>query len=247
MTLVEFIHPLKGSPIRDICLAALYFGKRYNGKEQATVEDLRDLLKRAHIPKLSKLNLADTLSRSAPFVDVAGKSGNRFLWAITSSGEKHIRSLLGLPEADIEIEHDVSSLAKVVASIADSEVASYVNESIKCLSADALRASVVFLWAGAVREIHKRIMQCAKTDINTAVQKYDNKARQIKQVDDLSYLKESTLLLVAQELGLLDKNERSVLEDALDLRNKCGHPGKYSPGPKKVSGFIEDVVGILFA
>jgi hypothetical protein len=247
MTLVEFIHPLKGSPIRDICLAALYFEKRYSGKDQVTVEDLRDLLKRAHIPKVSKLNLADTLSRSAPYVDVAGKSGNRFLWAITSSGEQRIRSMLGLPEADIEIEHDVSGLARVVASIADSEVASYVKESITCLSAGALRASVVFLWAGAVREVQKRVMQCDKPNVNAAVQKYDNKARQIKQVDDLSYLKESTLLLVAQEIGLFDKNERSVLEDALDLRNKCGHPGKYSPGPKKVSGFIEDVVGILFS
>lgn len=247
MTLVEFIHPLKGSPLRDICLAALYFEKRYTGKEQVTVEVLRDLLKRAHVPKVAKLNLADTLSRSAPFVDVVGKSGNRFLWAITSSGEQRVRTLLGLPEADVEIEHDVSSLAKVVASIADSDVASYVNESITCLSAGALRASVVFLWAGAAREIQQRVMQCSKPDINTAVQKYDNKARQIKQIDDLSYLKESTLLLVAQELGLFDKNERSVLEDALDLRNKCGHPGKYNPGPKKVSGFIEDVVGILFS
>lgn len=246
MTLVEFIHPLKGLPIRDICLAALYFHKRYGCKEHVTVEDLRDLLKRAHIPKVTKLNLADILSRSAPYVDVAGKSGSKFLWAITSSGEQYVRALLNLPEADIEIEHDVSELTKVVASITDTEVADYVKESVTCLSAGALRASVVFLWAGAVREIQKRIMVFDKSSINASIQKYDNKARQVRHVDDLSYLKESTLLLVAQELTLFDKNERSVLEDALDLRNKCGHPGKYSPGVKKVSGFVEDVVGILF-
>ena len=47
---------------------------------------------------------------------------------------------------------------------------------------------------------------------------------------------------------LLDISEyqRSVLEDCLNLRNKCGHPRKYKIGEKKVSSFIEDLVGIVF-
>ncbi len=53
-------------------------------------------------------------------------------------------------------------------------------------------------------------------------------------------------MLSAQELGLYDKNQRAVLEDCLNLRNKCGHPGKYKVGPKKVSSFIEDLIGIVF-
>jgi hypothetical protein len=36
------------------------------------------------------------------------------------------------------------------------------------------------------------------------------------------------------------------LEEALNLRNRCGHPTKYRPGEKKVSSFIEDVAGIVF-
>ncbi len=246
MTLVEFLHPLEDSPLRDVCLATLYYEKRYSKKEHLTVEELRRLLKRAHISKAAKINLADVLSRSAPYVDVDGKSGNRFLWAITDSGSKYVRELLGLPEADVEIEHDISGLTKIAEAVADSDVADYVKEAMTCLSVGALRAAVVFLWAGAIRNIQNKVMLSDRTSINKAVQKYDTKARQIKQIDDLSYIKESTLLLVAQELGLVDKNERSVLEDALGLRNKCGHPGKYKPGVKKVSGFIEDVVGILF-
>ena len=76
--------------------------------------------------------------------------------------------------------------------------------------------------------------------------KFDPRAKIVKNLDDLVLIKESTLLLVAQELGLFDKNQRSVLEDCLNLRNKCGHPGKYKIGPKKASSFIEDAVGILF-
>jgi len=53
-------------------------------------------------------------------------------------------------------------------------------------------------------------------------------------------------LQAAQDLGVLDKNEKDTLKERLSLRNRSGHPGKYLPGIKKVSSFIEDVISILF-
>lgn len=247
MTIVEFLHPLKGKPIRDLCLAVLYFEHRYDSKQALTVEELRAALKRARVPRAAKLNLADVLSKSAPYVDAAGKDGNRFLWSLTPSGEKRVRSLLGLPDSDVEIEHDVSSLETLLKSISDPEVAEYVRESVKCLSVGALRAAVVFLWAGAVRKVQEDMLSYGQKNVDLSVQKHDPKARPIRKVDDFAYIKDSTLLLAAQEVGMFDKNERGVLEDALDLRNRCGHPGKYKPGPKKVSSFIEDLVGTVFS
>jgi len=211
-----------------------------------TVESLRNILKRARIPKAAKLNLAATLSQSAPNVDVSGKDGNRFLWSITQSGQDYVRNLLNLPDADIEIEHDVSTLKSIVNSISNTQTADYINEAIKCISVGALRASVVFVWAGVVDRLKKEIIACDKKLINSAAKKFDSKARTIKKTDDFAYFKESTLLLISVELGILDKNEKGILEEALNLRNKCGHPGKYKAGPKKVSSFIEDVTGIIF-
>lgn len=247
MTIVEFLHPLKGGAIRDICLAALYFSDRYNGNSEVTVEELRALLKRARVPRAAKLNLADVLAKSAPHVDTAGKRSRSFLWTLTTAGREHVRSTLGLPEAEPEIEHDVSSLESLLSSVSDPEVADYLAEAIKCLSVGALRAAVVFLWAGSVRQIQQNCLDCGASNVDAAVQKHDPKARTIKKLDDLVYIKESVLLLAAQDLGLFDKNQRSTLTDALNLRNKSGHPGKYKPGPKKVSSFIEDLVSILFA
>ena len=247
MTIVEFLHPLKGGAIRDVCLAALYFSERYNGSPEVTVEELRALLKRARVPRATKLNLADVLAKSAPYVDTAGKRSRSFLWKLTTAGKEHVRSTLGLPEAEPEIEHDVSSLKSLLSSISDQEVADYLAEAIKCLSIGALRAAVVFLWAGAVRRIQQECIGCGPANVDAAVKKHDPKARKIRKIDDLSYVKESVLLLSAQDLGLFDKNERSTLTDALNLRNKSGHPGKYKPGPKKVSSFIEDLVSIVFA
>ena len=54
------------------------------------------------------------------------------------------------------------------------------------------------------------------------------------------------MLLACGDLGLLDKGERSTLEEALNLRTRCGPPTKYKPGSAKASSFIEDVVGIVW-
>jgi hypothetical protein len=75
---------------------------------------------------------------------------------------------------------------------------------------------------------------------------HDSKAREIKKPDDFAYIKESILLLGAEGVAVLDKNQRTTLEDALGLRKKCGHPTKYSPGILKASSFIEDVTSIVF-
>jgi len=246
MTIVEFLHPLKGKSLKIICLAAMYFNQRYQEADSLTIEGLRALLKRAKIPKAGQLNLAATLAQSAPYVDAVGKDGNRFHWALTTTGESYVREQLELPASDIEIENDVSSLEALISTVADKDVSDYLNEAVKCLQVNARRASVVFLWSGAVKKIRDDIFACGIGNVNIALTKYDAKAKQIKWVDDLVLVKESILLLMSQELGLFDKNQRSVLEDCLNLRNKCGHPGKYSVGPKKVSSFIEDLVGVLF-
>jgi hypothetical protein len=246
MKIVEFLNPLKKKPLRDICLAALYYQQRYNQEQEVTVESLRNILKRARIPKAARLNLAASLAQSAPYVDVTGKKGNRFLWSITQSGQDYVRKLLNLPEADIELEHDISALKTIIDSISDADTSDYIDEAIKCISVGSLRAAIVFVWSGAVNKLKNTIIGHDRVEINSAAKKFDPKARVIKKVDDFAYFKESTLLLIALELGILDKNEKGILEEALNVRNKCGHPGKYRVGQKKVGSFIEDVTGILF-
>ena len=204
------------------------------------------MLKRARIPRANKLNLADTLSKSAPYVDTPGKEGNRFLWSLTMTGQEYVRQLLNLPAKDVEIENDVSSLETLISALNDSDAVDYLNEAVKCLQINALRATVVFLWSGAIKKIRDDVFSCGICDVNAAIIKFDAKAKPIRKLDDLVVIKESVLLLSAQELGLYDKNQRTVLEDCLNLRNKCGHPGKYKVGPKKVSSFIEDLIGIVF-
>ena len=153
---------------------------------------------------------------------------------------------MGLPETEAEVEHDVSELNKLLLKIADHVVKGFVEESVTCLKVGALKAAIVFLWAGAMRTLQEKVILKGVANVNAAIQKHDPKARQVNKQDDFQYIKDKTFLLAAEGVGVLDKAERTTLEDALDLRNKCGHPTKYSPGPAKAKSFIEDVTGIVF-
>src|SRR6185312_702199 len=97
MTLAEFLEPLGNSGQREACLAVLYFHQHYRDTAALTVEEIREELIRARVPKASKINVADVLNKGGALVDSPGVTGNRRQWQLTSSGEKHIRSKLSLP------------------------------------------------------------------------------------------------------------------------------------------------------
>lgn len=246
MTLVEFLAPLKDATHQERVLAVIYFSERYSQKNALTVEEIRGGLQRARVAHAARINVADVLVKSGPYVDTVGARGRQKLWALTETGRRTVRERLDLPTADVEVEHDVGTLEQVVENVSDPEVKDYLAEAVKCLKVGALRACVVFVWTGTIRTVQERLIAMGAAQVTAAVQKHDPKSRAIATVDDLAYVKDHITLLAAKDLGLLDKNEKDTLKEALDLRNRSGHPGKYRPGVKKVSSFIEDVVSIAF-
>src|SRR5713101_538124 len=158
MTRVEFIAPIRDNRQRDKVLAVLYYEKRYSGMEAMTSEQIGRWLKDARVPKTASINVADVLTKSGHYVETAGRQEGPRLWHLTDSGEQYVRKLLGLPETEPEIEHDVSSLRMLLTKLPDEDVRSYIAEAITCLQAGALRASVVFLWSGAIRTIQQEAL-----------------------------------------------------------------------------------------
>lgn len=246
MTFVEFIAPLRGKSYRSLVLASMYFLHRYENRESMRAEEIRALLTAGRVPKARAMNVPDVLNRSGASVDSPGSDGVRRLWVLTETGFREVREMLDLPEADPEIEHDVSLLQKLAATVTDADARTFIEEAIRCLQVGALRAAVVFLWSGAVRTLHQRAWSKGAGAVNAAVRKHDPRSPVVKKVDDFANVRDAVFLKALQELGVVDKGEKGTLEDGLNLRNRCGHPTKYKPGEKKASSFIEDVVGVVF-
>jgi len=245
MLFVEFIAPLKNATQAKKCLCALYYLKHNLNIEIATVPQVRNLLLRARVVKRSsRINHTRALASLNEKVDSPVKN----MWQITPSGEKEMRDLLKLSAEEIETENDTTVLeALIKKKISNSEIQDYLNEAVDCLRIGRLRACVVFLWAGSVYLIRQILISKNIKKLNFYLKKHYPNSRNVKRIEDFAYIKDSILLLVMQDFGLCDKGQRETLEECLSLRNKCGHPGKYSPGPKRVSAFIEDLISVVFS
>ena len=246
MTLVEFLHPLRTAGRRDLVLGTLYFHKKYENTPSMTVAAIRAALIQARAPRARKMNISDVLAKASPLVQSHGRRGASY--SLTSTGEKYVRERVGDQDAKPEQQHDASSLRRVATGVKDPVVRGYIEEAILCLEVGALRAAIVFLWTAAIRELHERAwFEKGGGVINPAVKKQDPRARDVKKADDFSYIKDRNFLDASPDMGLLDKGQKDTMVEALNLRNRCGHPTQYKPGADKARGFIEDVVGIVWS
>jgi hypothetical protein len=223
----------------------MYFQVHYEGRAVVTSENIRDAMRQARVPKAGSINVTDYLSKAGGLVDSPGSQDRQRTWRLTETGTAHVLGLLGGIAA--AIEEDISALAKQIAVLKDNDVKDYVVEAVSALQVGARRAAVVFLWVGAVRLIQAAVIASGVSPANAAIGKHYQKARKIQTIDDLQFIQESTLLLAARDLGIFDKGETQILEHCLDVRNKCGHPGKYKPGPKKLSSIIEDLISVVYS
>jgi hypothetical protein len=248
-TLLEFVRPVLNGSRRDLCLAAMYYLRAEHGAEQCTASELKAALLAARIPKAKTFNVADVLGKAGDLVSTHQQNASKAnLWHLTESGDRQVREKLGIvaDRPEIEIKNDISVMNALVASVSNDLVRSYLEESVLAYGVGALRASVVFLWSGAIRHLQGRALAMGVPALNAALQKHDPHARHVGKIEDYSGVKDVIQLLGFREVGLMDKGQWATLQEGLDLRNRCGHPTKYKPGVKKVSAFIEDVVGIAF-
>jgi len=244
VTAVEFFYPIKAGTQRVLVTAALYYGKHYcePAEPHMTPTRIKAVLMQGGVTKARKMNTGRALAEASPHAHREGPQG---AWAITGTGEELIRRLLRLSGGE-QAENDVSTLEGIVERLGDENVRDYIEEAIKCLAAGALRASVVFLWSGAVHTIRETMWSNNSTrDIEAALVKHNQRSK-FKKKGDFEYVNDALLIDAAVELEVVDRSEKKRLSEALDLRNDCGHPVKYRPGPNKVRSFIEDITNIVF-
>lgn len=242
MTLVEFLHPLRTAGRRDLVLATLYFYKKYEDTPVMTVSEIRAAMVHARAPRARKMNISDVLASASPMVH----SQARGRFALTTTGERYVRERVGHPDSEPEVQHAAPSLRSLASKLKDPVVRSYVDEAIACLEAGAFRAAIVFVWTAAIRELHEKAWTKGDSVVNAAIQRQDSKARGVKKADDFAYIRDRTFLDASPDMGLLDKGQKDTLVEALNLRNRCGHPTQYKAGVDKARSFIADVVGIVW-
>jgi hypothetical protein len=222
-----------------------------------TSREIADALIKAKVPRAKKMNVSAVLGALVPRVQQLDetRNGGR-LYALTDTGREYLRDNLGLAgppprkatgtgSTSPAATPGAAMLETLAARVSSEDVREYLEEATRCLRADARRAAVVFVWIGAVHTLRSQVWEAGAPTIDAAIKKHRPKVSFTKE-GDFADVNDDLLLQVAQDLEVIDKSEKKHLKHALDLRNDCGHPGKYKPRENRVSAFIEDVIGIVW-
>jgi len=247
VTLVEFLHPIRTGKQRDLVLAVLYYNKHFKNVTGTTAAEIKTALVQSKIPKAKSMNVNSVLNNAAPYVHApAGRESGAFVFELTDSGEKYVSERMEITEPAPIMQQDISTLQSLIEEVEDETVRGFIEEAILCLRAEARRAAIVLLWSGAIRTLHEEALTKGEKALNDALTAQYSKARHVKRIEDFAWINDRTFLDACPDMSVLDKGQKDMLVQALDLRNKCGHPTKYRPREIKARSFIEDVVGIVF-
>ncbi len=195
---------------------------------------VRKLAIDAGVKGAKKINFSAHLSASEDKVFKTPKG-----WEFTPGGRQHIAALAAEALSASPAAKQAQELRSLLPKLKNEDALSFLTEAIVCAEQSLFRAAVVLSWVGAVSLLHDSAMGKHLTAVNAEAARRDAKWKAAKSADDLSRMKESTFLEIAQSVGLIDKNVKQELDGCLKLRNSCGHPNSLKIGANKVAAHLE--------
>jgi len=243
MSIVEFIGPLRKASHKARMIAILYWHAAWNGEECMSTARIREVLVSIRYKNAKRLNISDVLARAEHLVDRREVASGKYCWTLTDSGKREVEDLLGIDHTTREASDDVRSILGAIGNVAARK---YVEEAILALESGALRASAVFLWAGAMQTIREKCFAKGATVLLAELKRHSQKTATIRRLEDLTAVKDRDLLESTPGLGVFDGQQKKALVECLNLRNQCGHPSSYWPRKLRIKAFIEDVAGIVW-
>lgn len=219
----------KGRSQRDKLLVIL---STSDGKAKSTAE-IRE------IAVANGLRSAKTWKPSS--ILASGPSLAAFLadgWQLTAAGSSRVQAVLGSMGSP-PIAKPAQDLRAHLKKIRQADTHAFLSEAVSCLEAGHLRAAVVLSWVGAMSQLYELVVNTELGSFNAEALRRDPKWKVAKTADDLARMKEHEFLNVLETLSILGKNVKAELQNALSLRNACGHPNSLKIGNSRVAGHIE--------
>lgn len=210
-------------------------------KEPAQVKQIQDMAVSAGFREMRKWNLSQVLGSSKGLA-IRGTKG----WELTDAGRKRLEEL-GVSIATVPAMQVAIDLREHLGKIGNEQTRSFVEEAISCHENRLFRAAIVMSWLGAMDVLHRYVHSNKLSEFNAEVARVlGKKWKAAKSQDDLGKLGERDFLERIESIGIIGKNAKRQLIDALDLRNGCGHPNSLIVGINKSAAHIETLLQNVF-
>lgn len=189
---------------------------------------------------MDKWNVSDILSRKKGFsLQVLG--GHE----IAEKGLVRLREL-GLDSISPAALQVAIDLRRHLARIKDNDTRAFVEEAIKCYEARLYRSAVVMSWLAAMDVLKKEVATNHLAAFNAEAKKINIKWKEAKNADDVGVMNEGEFLNRIMGISMIGKNRKQQLENALGLRNGCGHPNSLKVGQNQAAAHIECLLQNVF-
>lgn len=170
-------------------------------------------------------------------------------WAPNLERLREFQEAYRLPVSDIARQAPAQALHSLrdSAGRAPANYRQYLEEAIDCYEASAYRGAVLMVWAATIEHLysviegHQQGFKLVQAENFKRFEK-SNSYRKISKKNDLLYVNDANFFLLCEDAGVFNKNARSILDDALKTRNRCGHPTGYTVGREEVVIFIERLI-----
>jgi hypothetical protein len=156
-------------------------------------------------------------------------------------------ALYGIPEVTVKVTSLLTDLAVAIPDMAER---AYYQEALICYKHGSLRGAVVMTWNIAFSHLCDHVLAKRLADFNARwLISYPGKhkgargVRTIATFDDLvDELKESEVLLICRDAGIITKNIYNIMHAALGKRNAAAHPNAVIIGPLQADAHITDLI-----
>lgn len=228
-------------PEIDRAVHLIYFKVHLKKEGEVTVSEIANSLADIDFPRPNVSRLNDRLRKDARTIS---KGNGRF--------QLHKRTIVEF-ERIFDSQTPSSSLKPVALSlqeisnqIIDEKVKSFVDEAIGCINGNHYRAAIVLSWQGAIFMLQKHVFDSYKSEISKELLSRGFIKKPINKVEDFQRIKESEFLIGAECCGAISKSAKSVLEEALNRRNRAGHPNDLTFSDISVASHLEDLIRIVY-
>lgn len=208
-----------------------------NLEEAKSISQIREIAIGAGLREAEKWNIADILMRAGGLA-VKVKNG----WTLTTPGKSHVYETYPV-NSPISTKQSAISLREHLQNIKNNDTREFVEEAIKCLEHNLYRSAVVMSWAGAISILYDFVLTNRLTEFNNEAKRRKADWKTAVTKDDLASMKESDFLDILATLSIIGKNVKEHLKNnALNLRNSCGHPSSLKLGNHVVEAHIEFLI-----
>jgi hypothetical protein len=170
-------------------------------------------------------------------------------WAPNLERLREFQEAYRLPVTDIRTQAPAQALHSLreSAASAPANYRPYLEEAIDCYEASAYRGAVLMVWTATIEHVYsviERHQYGFKLFEAENIKRFENSKnyKRITKKNDLLYVNDANFFLLCEDAGVFNKNARSILDDALKTRNRCGHPTGVVVGREEVVIFIERLI-----